>query len=105
MRFGNYINLQKNERSILHRKMRAMNIEAFSFYHEAQLLGQPRREEAIQKVHEGIACFASLDDALRDAKENIKRYTKSDFPSAHFYEVVMDEIFALLHAKAARPLS
>ena len=67
------------------------NIHALRKYHEAQLLGQSRREEAIQKVREGIACFDSPAAALLDAEENIRRFTKSDFMSAHFYEVVKSE--------------
>jgi len=73
-----------------------MNMDALRKYHEAQLLGQPRREEAIQKVREGIACFDSLDAALLDAEENIERNTKSDFMVAHFYEVVKSEVLAMM---------
>lgn len=69
-----------------------MNIEALRKYSEAQLLGQTRLEEAIQKVREGILCFGSLDEALADAEENIRRYSKSDFQKAHFYEVVKAEV-------------
>ena len=73
-----------------------MNINALRNYSEAQLLGQPHREKAIQKVRDGIACFESLQDALCDAEENIQRYTKSDFQKANFYEVVRDEVLLSL---------
>ena len=73
-------------------------ISALRNYHDAQLLGQPQREKAIQKVRDGIACFASLEDALRDAEENIKRYTRSNFQNAHFYEVVRTEVKSAMQA-------
>lgn len=72
-----------------------VSMEALRCYNEAQLLGNSKREAAIMKVLEGIACFESLDVALQDAKENIQRFTKSDFMSAHFYELVKAEVLRL----------
>lgn len=76
--------------------MLMFNLDALKKYHEAQILGNSQRDAAIQKVREGIACFASLIDAVRDADAAIARYTRSDFPLAHFYEVVRAEALNLL---------
>lgn len=70
------------------------------FYGEAQNLGQRRRAEAIQKIHEGIACFDTLAEAKRDAEENIRQFTKSDFVMAHFYELVKKEASLLMRNEA-----
>ena len=68
-----------------------INVTAIRLYDEAQMLGNRRRDEAMVKVRDGIASFASPEDALLDAEENIARFTKSDFMLAHFYEVVKSE--------------
>ena len=46
------------------------------------------------------ACFDSLDSALLDAEENIRRTTKSDFMVAHFYEVVKSEVLTMMTPNA-----
>jgi hypothetical protein len=76
--------------------MLTFNHAATKMYWEAQRLGNPRREEAIQKVREGIACFDSVMDAIRDAEHWINCYTRSDFMAAHFYELVRSEALKLL---------
>ena len=75
---------------------------ALPHFLEAQLLGQPQREKAIQKVRDGIACFASLDNALRYAEEGIERNTRSNFQSALFYEVVRTEVLREMQAVDAK---
>lgn len=74
----------------------ALNYAAIKKYNEAQLISGPANVGKKQaKIREGIATFPSLDLALEDAQINIKRFTKSDFNSAWFYEAVSTEINAL----------
>lgn len=75
-----------------------MNLHALQKYQEAKILGNKHRKKAIQKVRDGIACFDTLDEALNDAKENIKRYSTNDFTEAHFYEVVKAEVLKLINS-------
>jgi hypothetical protein len=74
---------------------------ALQKYHEAQILGHSLREEAIAKVREGIACFASLDLALKNAEGAIQLCTTSDLVAANFYEVVRSEVRAMMSGEQA----
>ena len=68
-----------------------MNVAALEYYRQAQLPGNRQRDAAVAKIHDGIAEFCSLRDALRDAEERIEQYTCSNFQLAHFYELVRSE--------------
>jgi len=66
-------------------------IMALQHYSVAQLVGNTCRDAAIRAIHEGIKCFPTISDAVKDADENIARTTKRDFMAAHFYELVKSE--------------
>ena len=54
------------------------------------------------RIVRGIACFDTLDEALKHAEEKIAEFTRSDLPLAHFYEAVKQDILGLKLLKRFR---
>ena len=60
---------------------------AWGLYEGARLLGNKHREAAIVLIRYGILSMGPKT-ALADALKNVERTTRSDFATAHFYDLV-----------------